>query len=172
MDVFFVSSALAGFGLDALPAWLSWMAPAPEPVQAPAPPPLPPPVEIPPSRLDPAYQPPLMGITQGCGTADATPARWVEEDRSPKAVLKATIRRKTGQIKYCYEEALKEDPTLEGRVAMFWRLEGGRPHDVRTDSTLNPALIDCITHKIERWRFPVEVEDGDVSWPFVFRPQR
>lgn len=75
-----------------------------------------------------------------------------------------------GQLTYCYEERLKENPELEGRIEVAWSIRAGTVSNVRIvdDSTGDQALQACVVRKISRWRFDSEVSD-DVTWPFVFR---
>lgn len=83
------------------------------------------------------------------------------------------VRRHRGALRYCYEQQLKADPDLGGRVEVGWAIESGRPVDVFVvgNTTGSRALEQCLMSKIARWRFPAQV-NGDVSWPFVFRAQK
>jgi len=68
---------------------------------------------------------------------------------------------------------LKVDPTLEGRVEVGWAVSAGTvtgaPYII-ANTTGNAELADCVMKKIRRWEFPADVE-GDVSWPFAFKPK-
>lgn len=80
------------------------------------------------------------------------------------------VRAKQGQLTYCYEEQLRSDPSLSGRVEIRWNVAGGRvtQASVVANNTGNAMLGQCIVRKIKRWRFPTDVE-GSTTWPFVFR---
>lgn len=84
--------------------------------------------------------------------------------------VKRTVRRYLGQVKYCYEQALKRDPDVAGRIEVRWSVESGRAHDLQvvTNSTGHEELANCVQSRVARWRFPNTVE-GEVTWPFVFR---
>lgn len=75
-----------------------------------------------------------------------------------------------GQIKYCYDQRLKALPGLQGRVEVDFTVGRGRVLSaaVFLNSTGDQALADCIVGKIERWRFPAELET-EVTYPFLFR---
>jgi hypothetical protein len=87
--------------------------------------------------------------------------------------VKSTVNRYAGQLLYCYEKVLKVDPTLEGRVEVGWQVSAGvvtgAPYII-ANTTSNAELADCVMKKIRRWEFPADVE-GDVSWPFAFKPK-
>jgi hypothetical protein len=84
--------------------------------------------------------------------------------------VKKTVRRYAGQLKYCYEQRLKANPDLEGRVSLTWTVEGGTVIDVYVgaNNTGDSTLADCMARKVKRWKFPADVE-GEITWPFVFR---
>jgi hypothetical protein len=83
--------------------------------------------------------------------------------------IQRTVRRRAGQMKYCYEQALKRVGTFGGRVELGWTLEDGRvvaPY-VASNGTGNAELASCMVGKLSRWTFDEDLE-GDVHWPFVF----
>ena len=83
--------------------------------------------------------------------------------------VEATVRKREGQLMYCYESQLRADPSLSGRIVVEWQISNNRVTSVRVASneTGNSELASCITKKIKRWRF--DGVSGAVSWPFVFR---
>jgi Ca-activated chloride channel family protein len=78
------------------------------------------------------------------------------------------VQRYSGQVKYCYEARLKTDPGLAGRVDVGFVVSGGRvtSASVLGNTTGDAQLGSCILRKVERWRFPVEV-DAEAVFPFV-----
>lgn len=84
--------------------------------------------------------------------------------------VESVVRKRSGQLQYCYEEQLRSDPSLGGRVEVQWNVANQRVTAVSVinNTTGNDALAQCIAKKIKRWRFDSETE-GSVSWPFVFR---
>ncbi|MED5370777.1 MAG: AgmX/PglI C-terminal domain-containing protein [Myxococcota bacterium] len=87
---------------------------------------------------------------------------------SDAARVKQTVRKYQVNIVYCYEAHRKEDPTLEGRVETRFTIQSGRVKQasIVENTTGSEALGDCMTDRIERWRFPVDV-DGEFFYPFI-----
>jgi hypothetical protein len=90
------------------------------------------------------------------------------DTESPENV-EATVRKREGQLMYCYENQLRADPSLSGRIVIEWQISNDRVTSIQVASneTGNDELASCIVKKIKRWRF--EGASGAVSWPFVFR---
>ena len=82
--------------------------------------------------------------------------------------IKSVLRSKSGQVKYCYEQRLKENPNLSGRIAVEVSIAAGRVTSavIVENTTGDSALESCVTRKIRGWRFPAEAE-GDVYLPFA-----
>jgi TonB family protein len=79
-----------------------------------------------------------------------------------------------GLIKACYENALKRNPTLKGKIGIrFTILETGGLSDIQAaqNSLGSPEVAACIMNTMRTWRTqfrpsgPVTVE-----YPFVFAP--
>jgi hypothetical protein len=88
--------------------------------------------------------------------------------------LGAFVRARMGLIKACYENALKRNPSLKGRISIrFTILETGALADVAAaqNSLGSAEVAACITNTMRAWRTqfrpsgPVTVE-----YPFVFQP--
>ena len=96
----------------------------------------------------------------------------VSEEIGDAGKVKATVRRYSGQMKYCYEQQLKKNRDLEGRVEIGWAVYGGVVESVYivSNNTGDEELGKCMVNKLKRWKFDADIE-GDVSWPFVFRPK-
>jgi outer membrane biosynthesis protein TonB len=91
-----------------------------------------------------------------------------------QAKLAAFVKARMGLIKACYENALKRNPTLKGKIAVrFTILETGGLADVTPalNSVGSPEVAACIVNTMKSWRTqfrpsgPVTVE-----YPFVFQP--
>jgi hypothetical protein len=82
--------------------------------------------------------------------------------------IKAVIRRYRGQIKYCYDARLKENPSLEGRVDVQFVITRGRvtSANILGNTTGDAQLGSCIARKVESWRFDAEAE-AEVVYPFI-----
>ncbi|HSN14522.1 MAG TPA: AgmX/PglI C-terminal domain-containing protein [Anaeromyxobacteraceae bacterium] len=88
--------------------------------------------------------------------------------------LGAFVRARMGLIKACYENALKRNPALKGKIAIrFTILETGGLADVSPSANTmgSPEVASCIVNTMRGWRTqfrppgPVTVE-----YPFVFQP--
>lgn len=112
---------------------------------------------------------------------EGQPARAaVEEDEDPNApaldpaVIKEVIMARMAGVKYCYNQELKKDPGLAGKVVMkFLILPKGSVTKVEVkESTLkNKEVEGCMVKEIEGWQFP-EPRRGEtvpVAFPFVFK---
>ncbi len=97
----------------------------------------------------------------------------MEEVTGDKGKVKNTVRRYSGQMKYCYEQQLKKNPDLQGRVEIGWSVFDGVVEGVWvvSNGTGDDALSKCMQNKLKRWKFDADIE-GDMSWPFVFRPKQ
>jgi hypothetical protein len=96
----------------------------------------------------------------------------MSEEIGDSGKVKNTVRRYAGQMKYCYEQQLKKNASLEGRVELSWAVYDGRVESafVVSNGTGDDELAKCMVAKLKRWKFDAGIE-GDVSWPFVFRPK-
>jgi len=88
--------------------------------------------------------------------------------------LAAFVKARMGLIKACYENALKRNPTLRGKISVrFTILETGGIADAAAalNSMGSPEVAACIVNTMRSWRTqfrpsgPVTVE-----YPFVFSP--
>jgi TonB family protein len=79
-----------------------------------------------------------------------------------------------GLIKACYENALKRNPNLKGRVVIrFTILETGSVADVSaSQSTLGaPEVATCIMNTMRSWRTQFKPSGPvTVEYPFLFTP--
>ncbi len=99
------------------------------------------------------------------------PAR--SELRSDRSLL-GVVRRYAPGIRYCYDNELKKQPALGGKLVVSITVAAsGRVTEavVVQDSVGRAALTACALTQIEAWRFP-EIPTGVVTFhaPFVFTP--
>jgi hypothetical protein len=89
------------------------------------------------------------------------------------AKIKGVISGYTGQVKACYEQRLKSNPTLHGRVELVWYINGGRVTsvEIQENDTGDGELAKCIAAKVRSWRFPTDLEpNAEVTYPFILAP--
>jgi outer membrane biosynthesis protein TonB len=86
--------------------------------------------------------------------------------------VRDVIKKNAGQIKACYDQRLKENPTLSGRLVVDFDITGGRVTTVgiSTNTTGDKGLEDCVKSRVRGWRFDPSVEDA-VSYPFSLTTQ-
>ena len=89
--------------------------------------------------------------------------------------INRVVQANRAAIKYCFEAALQQKPSLQGAISAQWRID--RKGFVTTTrvakSSLNDSKVEgCILRQIKRWKFP-EPDGGevDVVYPFLFRAQ-
>ena len=98
-----------------------------------------------------------IGKARGTGKVDGS------------AVSKVFSRRKKA-IKVCYEQQLKKDPSLKGKVVIKFTIgPAGRVTSISVEknSTGSSAVGTCIANKVKSWKFP-EPEGGSVTFQNQF----
>ncbi|WP_223643848.1 AgmX/PglI C-terminal domain-containing protein [Corallococcus sp. EGB] len=129
-----------------------------------------------------------IGATQtsGAGTVDTGRKQAVKAPQVVDAVpevdssevnskaLARFIQGRKVTIQRCYENGLKRDPSLKGKVMVRFNLTPeGRASDVEVEeSTLrSEEVISCIKTTIRGWTFPFKPSsEVSVSYPFIFSP--
>ncbi len=112
----------------------------------------------------------IAGPTDVPAGAQTLPGRDV-------AAVNSVVTQNLRMIINCYENGLKRNPSLQGRVEVeFVVRTNGRVTDVDiVSSSLRDSQVErCITRNVRRWRFsPVDESTGDQTYryPFIFRPQ-
>lgn len=87
--------------------------------------------------------------------------------------VEKVVRRHKSAIKYCYERALVNDPTLSGRIEMQWTV--GRDGKVKTasvsENTMGSRTVaDCILSEVPKMHFDQPARGIVlVAYPFTFR---
>jgi hypothetical protein len=102
-------------------------------------------------------------------TQEATVAAGLDRD-----MIAAVINRNSGQIRFCYEQGLQGNPSLNGRVAVDFTIGGNGLVKIAgiESSSINSKIIeDCILLRLKTWKFPLPQGGVDVkvSYPFVLR---
>ncbi len=87
--------------------------------------------------------------------------------------IRAVVNKKLPSIQACYEEQLRGNPELKGKVNVLWTIKGdGKVGEIKIqeNSTGNQDMEECIRRRIRRWEFN-PTQDGaevEVSYPFIF----
>jgi TonB family protein len=103
-----------------------------------------------------------VGAAGGSGRTDAS--------------LLAVVERYAAGIRFCYDNEVKKDTTLRGKLVVAITVAAsGEVTDARVveDTVGSAALSACVLGKIRSWTFP-EVPAGTTTFqaPFVFTPPR
>jgi TonB family protein len=93
-----------------------------------------------------------------------------------QSVVVRMITTRRSAIQACYERELRQNPNLQGRVAVTMTIqESGSVSGVRAteNSTGSDAVASCVVRVVQGFRFNPGPEGGSVSYtfPFVFEPQ-
>ena len=85
--------------------------------------------------------------------------------------IKSVVAKKKGQVQYCYEQRLKENPNIGGRLAISVDITNGRVTKVMIseNQTGDKAIESCVQGKVRRWRFNAEVTES-IFLPFALSP--
>ena len=88
--------------------------------------------------------------------------------------LAAFVKARMGLVKACYENGLKRNPNLKGKISVrFTILEtGGLSEIAAAQNTLgSPEVAACIVNTMRSWRMPFRPSGPvTVEYPFVFQP--
>ena len=87
-----------------------------------------------------------------------------------------TIKTRLRAIQMCYEQQLRRNPTLAGKVTIEFTIQPrGNVTDVhvKENSTGDSAVATCVANTVGLFRFNPGPEGGSVTYayPFVFAPQ-
>ena len=93
-----------------------------------------------------------------------------------QSVVVRMITTRRSAIQACYERELRQNPTLQGRVAIAMTIqESGSVSGVRAaeNTTGSDAVASCVVRVVQGFRFNPGPDGGSVSYtfPFVFEPQ-
>ena len=82
--------------------------------------------------------------------------------------IQSVVAKKKGQVQYCYEQRLKENPSIGGRIGINVDIANGRVTNVTIseNQTGDKAIEGCIKGKVRRWRFSSEVTES-IFLPFA-----
>jgi hypothetical protein len=102
----------------------------------------------------------------------AQEAAEVDSSEVDPEKLRAFVKPRLGLIKACYENALKRNPRLRGKVRIrFNILPTGGLQDVQVEGIESPEVTSCIANTVRGWRTPFRPSGPVASeLPFVLAP--
>lgn len=89
--------------------------------------------------------------------------------------IKEVINKNMGQILFCYEQGLQQQPTLSGRVGMRFIINGSgqvATASVKNSSLRSSQVEGCILSKLRAFRFPRPVGGVNVNVAYPFNLKR
>jgi outer membrane biosynthesis protein TonB len=103
----------------------------------------------------------------------AAEAADIDSSEIDQGKLGAFVRGRMGLLKACYENALKRNPGLRGRMRLrFTILETGGLSEVNViENALGSDVAACVTNTMRAWRMPFRPSGPvTVDYPLVFTP--
>jgi hypothetical protein len=98
----------------------------------------------------------------------------VEAGHVDAAAIAREIRARRKALAACYERALKQQPTLAGKLVVRFSLTPAGTVgavDVDDDTLGAPGVSACVRAVVLHWRFPPLTEGpAELTFPFVFQP--
>jgi TonB family protein len=91
-------------------------------------------------------------------------------------LVTAEVKKRLRAIQICYEQQLRRNPALQGKVVVEFTIEQSgtvSKANATANTTNDPAVAACVVDAVKRFRFNPGPEGGSVtySYPFVFAPQ-
>jgi len=117
------------------------------------------------------------------GTSSAAPDMSASGEtgtsaKDRKAMVLQTISRNYPELKRCYNEGLKTNANMKGKVVMGWAMDAqGRVLDVQiqTSQLNNKSVEKCMVDRLSSWRFPRQAKmqgaKDRMTYTFQFIPE-
>ena len=87
--------------------------------------------------------------------------------------INRVVRAHAAAIRYCYEKELQRQPSLSGKVELYWviRPNGNVDRTKIAASTLGSREVEgCMERQVKNWQFPrSDTETIVQSYPFFFK---
>lgn len=95
---------------------------------------------------------------------------WLDKD-----AIRQVVRENIAAVRSCYNDALRDDPTLAGRVVIRAVIDGdgsvGHTEVAEGTSIGHPKVARCIADAMASWQFPASKSGTTiVTYPFVLSP--
>ena len=89
-----------------------------------------------------------------------------------REAIRRVIRRHINEVRFCYEQGLRQRPDLEGRVTVAFIISpsGSVQSSAVASSTIGNVRVEgCATRAVQRWNFPAPDGGGIVvvNYPFM-----
>jgi hypothetical protein len=89
------------------------------------------------------------------------------------ASIKKVVKKNRKQVKFCYDNELKSNPTLQGKLVLEFAIKGGgvKNFKVVKNTTKSKTLSICVEKKVTKWKFPGNCSEDLARLPFSLFPQ-
>ena len=90
------------------------------------------------------------------------------EPQTDSEEFRDVLRRRQGQIVYCFETSLKNNPSLTGNLTLVVDIKEGVVQSVitPTNTVSDKQIGQCVSAKVRSWRFPASLTD-EFTLPFI-----
>jgi hypothetical protein len=90
-----------------------------------------------------------------------------------KDAIRQVVRSHLGEVRKCYEDQLKMNPSLSGKLLLRFALSDAgvvSEASVKKSTIPSEAVSSCILDRVKKWTFPAGVKGtvGVVEYPFEF----
>lgn len=97
---------------------------------------------------------------------------WASGNTRAQSV-RGTVRENLAAVKSCYDDSVKKNPNLAGKVVLEWDVDdtGSVKRALVKTSTLNdPDTENCMLDKLKATKFPPAAKGitTNIIYPFVF----
>ena len=87
--------------------------------------------------------------------------------------IKNVVRKNKKQVKFCYDNELKSNPSLQGKLVLEFSIKGGAVTNFKfaKNGTGSKTLAICVEKKVTKWKFPTNCDEGLARLPFTLFPE-
>jgi hypothetical protein len=89
------------------------------------------------------------------------------------AKVASIVRSHLGELKDCFDQALRTNPNLAGKIVLHWTIQSSgsvTAISLESNTVADRAMPPCIQAKLAAWHFPPPTGGAvEVSFPFVFQ---
>ncbi|MEZ4251989.1 MAG: AgmX/PglI C-terminal domain-containing protein [Polyangiales bacterium] len=107
---------------------------------------------------------------EGAGVPEMRPGRPEVLGGLSRTDIQRVVRRHKPEVAFCYEQALRSRPDLEGRVVVrFVVTPTGTVQTAMASAAdgMSDRVASCVSESVQRWTFPTSPGVTSVTYPFV-----
>lgn len=89
------------------------------------------------------------------------------------ASIKKVVKKNRKQVKFCYDNELKSNPSLAGKLVLEFAIKGGSVKNFKVikNTTSSKTLAICVEKKVTKWKFPGNCSEDLARLPFSLFPE-